>query len=467
MKKVITVLAIVIFIPIILCAGIYLFISFRYHDKYISGVMINGIYAEGMTPTEVNDLLVEKTEKASFSVIDMLGDSYDIPISEMDYEFSYMDELNRILANQNPYMWGINLLYGTTQNETVEPVGTCDMEQLRDYLSDMKLIKNQANPKKIKVEIVRTPDGYKLIDETQNLLDVDLTIDTIVGAVEKGETSVNLEDEDCYITLDYTPKMKETLKLWKKIDDLQNTNIVVEFYNGDENVDASVISSWILKDEKGDIALDENGKLQIDNDAIGRTVERWAEKHDSAGGPWTFHPTRGGTVTIEQGTYGYKLDQKKQKEYLIGLINAGKEEKSEAIYSQKGWGKGVSDIGDTYIEVDMTNQKLYYYVKGRIKLKTDVVTGCTGRGNGTPERVCYIYFKQRNRVLVGPDYRTPVSYWMAVYNHIGIHDANWRGKFGGEIYKTSGSHGCINTPTSQVSKLYEMAEVGTPVVMFY
>ena len=467
MKKVITVFAIVIFTPIILCLGIYLFMSWRYQSRYMNGVMINGIYAEGMTPEEVNEHLVEKTEKATFSVVDKFGNVIDIPIDEMDYTYSYLDDLNRILKKQNPLMWGINLIYGTVQNETIEPTGTCDEAQLREYLTGMDLIKNQTDPKKVRVEIVRTQDGYKLIDETKNLLDVDLTVDTIVDAVLAGKPNVNLEEEACYITMEYTSKMRKTLRLWKKIDDLQSTKIVCSFYNGNEHVDASVIASWIVKDENGDFAMDEDGKLLIDEEAIGKTVERWAEKHDSVGGPWTFHPTRGGTVTIEKGTYGYKWNQKKQKEYLIGLINAKKSDTADAIYSQKGWGKGTSDIGNTYIEVDMTNQMLYYYVKGKLKLNTPVVTGCTGRGNGTPERVCYIYFKQRNRVLIGPDYRTPVSYWMAVYNNIGIHDANWRGKFGGEIYKTNGSHGCINTPTSEVSKLYDMAEVGTPVVLFY
>ena len=69
--------------------------------------------------------------------------------------------------------------------------------------------------------------------------------------------------------------------------------------------------------------------------------------------------------------------------------------------------------------------------------------------------------------MIGEDYRTPVSYWMAVYGNIGIHDATWRGKFGGSIYKTNGSHGCINTPMKAVSQLYEMVEEGTPVIMFY
>lgn len=81
--------------------------------------------------------------------------------------------------------------------------------------------------------------------------------------------------------------------------------------------------------------------------------------------------------------------------------------------------------------------------------------------------VCYVYEKQKNRVLRGPGYASPVKYWMPIKGGIGIHDARWRSEFGGDIYKTSGSHGCINTPEEEMARLYECAEVGTPVVLFY
>ena len=57
--------------------------------------------------------------------------------------------------------------------------------------------------------------------------------------------------------------------------------------------------------------------------------------------------------------------------------------------------------------------------------------------------------------------------WMPVYKGIGIHDASWRDEYGGEIYKTNGSHGCINTPYEKMEQLYERADIGTPVIMFY
>jgi lipoprotein-anchoring transpeptidase ErfK/SrfK len=56
---------------------------------------------------------------------------------------------------------------------------------------------------------------------------------------------------------------------------------------------------------------------------------------------------------------------------------------------------------------------------------------------------------------------------MPVNGDIGIHDATWRSNFGGEIYKTNGSHGCINTPYEAMKTLYDKTEIGTPVIMFY
>ena len=67
----------------------------------------------------------------------------------------------------------------------------------------------------------------------------------------------------------------------------------------------------------------------------------------------------------------------------------------------------------------------------------------------------------------GDNYAAFVNYWMPVNGGIGIHDATWRKKFGGEIYKTDGSHGCINVPKDKMIEIYDLVDVGTPVVMFY
>ena len=125
-------------------------------------------------------------------------------------------------------------------------------------------------------------------------------------------------------------------------------------------------------------------------------------------------------------------------------------------------------LGTTYIEVDMAEQHLYYYVDGSLSMDMPVVTGNVNRGGrGTPSGIFEVYNKRYHTNLVGVDYVSYVNYWLGVNKGVGIHDATWRKKFGEDIYKRDGSHGCINCPLESVEKLWEVCEVGTPVILHY
>ncbi len=99
-------------------------------------------------------------------------------------------------------------------------------------------------------------------------------------------------------------------------------------------------------------------------------------------------------------------------------------------------------------------------------LETDCVTGNSARGFDTPAGVYGITYKQRDATLNGENYSTPVSYWMPFNKNIGLHDAGWRSSFGGELYKTSGSHGCVNLPPEAAKRIYEVIQTGTPVICY-
>ncbi len=56
---------------------------------------------------------------------------------------------------------------------------------------------------------------------------------------------------------------------------------------------------------------------------------------------------------------------------------------------------------------------------------------------------------------------------MPFNGNIGMHDATWRSQFGGDIYLTSGSHGCINLPLSKARQIYDYVAKHYPVVCYY
>ncbi len=121
--------------------------------------------------------------------------------------------------------------------------------------------------------------------------------------------------------------------------------------------------------------------------------------------------------------------------------------------------------GSTYIEINIAQQRMWFYKNGKLVVDTPVVTG-TRYSMDTPKGFYYIYQRARNTVLTGPGYASPVDYWMAFCGGCGIHDASWRSSFGGNIYTYNGSHGCVNTPYSAVRTIYNNTGYDTPVIVY-
>lgn len=472
MKKAITiVLCVLVLVPALLLGGCYAAIRYQYKDTFMPGIFMNGCYAADRTPEELNEELKQNTECPEFKITDKDRNVYTFSLEEIQYVQDYLAQIKRIHASQSVLRfagWFVGEEI-TFDEITLEPETSYDETVLQDYLDDAEYLKDNSDPKGKVVEIRRDRNGYYLYDETRNLLSHEKAVEVIKDALSKGIFEVDLYEQGCYIEVDHTGQMKKTLEQWEKLSAYVESNIQYDFGSLKETVGTPEISNFIAVDENGDFLYDESGSFYLDEQKVKEYVKTLAEKYDTVNQPRKFRTTRGDTVTIDTGTYGFKLDEKSETEYLMKVIGRHNQltRKPKFTHTNYTGRYDLNDIGDTYIEVDMTNQMLYYYVNGRRVIDTPVVTGNTSLGRGTPQKVCYVYSKERNRILRGEGYASFVSYWMPVYGGVGIHDASWRGSFGGKIYKTNGSHGCINTPTKEVSKLYEMVEIGTPVIIFY
>ena len=184
--------------------------------------------------------------------------------------------------------------------------------------------------------------------------------------------------------------------------------------------------------------------------------------YNTVGNVRKFKTHNGNSIKLSGGTYGDVVNIDEEVKYVISLINSGKKEKKRVpIY--------LIDLPDklpnTYIEVDIGQQYLWYYVNGKVKKSSPVVTG-TKRIHDTPKGIYYISEKIPGKYLTGDTYRTWVNRWMRLTNMgVGLHDATWRDSFGGSIYTYSGSHGCINLPYSFAVSLYNAVDWKTAVII--
>ena len=147
-------------------------------------------------------------------------------------------------------------------------------------------------------------------------------------------------------------------------------------------------------------------------------------------------------------------------------FNELKSEEKEAIFKQKGYCFGDLDFSDSYVEVSIENQRVWLYVDGECIVDTPVVTGNVSAGHNTRKGVFSLTYKTRNATLRGPGYASFVYYWMPFDGGIGLHDATWRSSFGGTIYKTNGSHGCVNMPLEAAKIVYNNLESNMPIIVW-
>ena len=100
-------------------------------------------------------------------------------------------------------------------------------------------------------------------------------------------------------------------------------------------------------------------------------------------------------------------------------------------------------------------------------METDIVTGDTTKHRDTPTGCYFISEHINGKYLIGENYKTWVNKWMRLTNQgIGLHDAKWQPRFGGNRYKGHGSHGCINLPPEFASDLFDTVSTGWLVVIY-
>jgi hypothetical protein len=235
--------------------------------------------------------------------------------------------------------------------------------------------------------------------------------------------------------------------------------ITIPFGEENETLTGDTIDSWMTSRLPGYV---------VDEEKVAEYVSELAKAHNTM---YTYHPfvtASGEEITIKGGTYGWKLDNETVTQALIEAIYGMTSVTVEPVFLQEAASFTYPDYGDSYVEVNLTAQKVYLFEDGECILSSDVVTGDDrDESTHTTDGIWRIEYLDLNAKLSGTEYQTPVVFWMPFNGNIGLHDALWRSEFGNNIYKTNGSHGCVNMPYEVAKTIYQHVQTGTPVIVYY
>jgi len=472
MKKVVKFLLGTVFLICMLAGLGYLGLAVNYENGFSFMTYINGVYCTGKSVESVNNELNDAYHYEGLTVY-LEDDSFYITADEIYYIYDYREPLNQYLSEQNPYLWIENLTKGKKEY-ILQPAVSFNHEYL-DSVLDLEL--SRENPTdKIQVSLQLNDEGFYISDNKKNLLDIAKAKKVIEQALMDGDSSVDLKNSGCYYNEEYTKYEKELIAFYDLVNSYQCRKVSYIFDDGTEVLSPLELAKTLVLYQayqntslnfiEGSFSefISEDGKLLIDEEEVSFLLEEKLKPYNTYRSHF-FTTHDGRELFIKGGTYGNKIAMNTEKKNLLEFLSSDKiVYRRIPEYTKEAPIKAKNDIGNTYIEVDIGKQKMYYYRNGELFIETDVVTG---KNDATREEVCYVYAKQKNRILRGPGYESFVYYWMPVSGGIGIHDATWRNKFGGDIYLRDGSHGCVNTPIDIMEQMYEVIEVGTPCILYY
>ena len=279
-------------------------------------------------------------------------------------------------------------------------------------------------------------------------------------------TEVYIQPE---VTEEDSALQKEKEDFNQKLDHYPKSKVVYTFGEVTEEIDAATIESWILKTSES---------ISLDEAAMREYIAQLSARYDTAYIMREFETSFGYTEYIDNNEYGYLIDQEAEYQQLCQDLQSGAEVKRDPIYSREGYNRnGADDLMGNYVEVSIDSQYLWMYQNGNLVTETPVVTGQpvginpqTGAQEdwSTYKGSYPLAYKESPAVLSSDiyGYEVDVQYWMPFVLGQGLHDADWNGAFGGTIYQTAGSHGCVNLPSDHAAVIYNYIEEGYPIIIY-
>lgn len=465
--------ALVIVLAVVLLAVIALGgVSLYYTSAFLPGTVINGYDCGGVTPDAAAEYLLGVARSHSAQLRDAGGE----PIAALPLEsFADTDGFTAAVRGYSDAQHAESGLFGwMTKGErtfSADVYAVSDTAAASELLS-RTLYDETPRQEPVDARIVPGEDGYTVDPGSKGNL---VNLANCVAAIAKQLPEVRdlrvespvIEAENGVIRQQVTAESPELLAQCAALDAYLASDVTLDFQNGNTYT-LTAQDIWRVSD------IDLSGGEAVCTPVLEKVRElsdALADEYALDGIYAKFHNAEKTRPYIyyRVGDTGWILNRDALAEEITAALETGESATVTPSYDTSWYWKQqywYYNVGDTFVEISLDNQYMWYYVDGKVLVETPVVTGNIAAGDNTRRGCFRIAAMTTDTFLVGPTWNDHVDYWMPFDDQIGLHDSSWRSEYGGDIYLTDGSHGCVNTPLDAIATIYNNITVGTIVIVY-
>jgi len=446
-----TILLLAVAISILL---IYLLGMLYFKNHFFPSTSINQTDVSLLNIDETNDMLsilpvkikvLQKDETGKEIIIEEINLSEDC-----DGDLKY--DAGNLMESQSFLSWPIQL-FQKHELECHKVYGRYDKEKLKEAALNLYCFKNEHINPPADTHIDYVNGILTVVDASDgSMIDQEKALEKILWETEtfaNGSNQSFIDLRDLYLHIE--PQINSS-ELSEKLIELNSiSEKKIEIYITENN------STELKGNDLKTLLNLENSEFNVDDVNVNAYVNALSSRYD-----------------VSDREYIDRTDLKnKLRKALLALDD-------QTIYAEWVYENDLSQ--GKLIEVNYGKQTLYYYEDGELIFSSPVVTGNDNFHDSEqiPEGTYKVQRMVRNTHLRGTNYDgttydEEVLYWIgfgseSYYNGggvIGFHDASWRDEFGGDIWLSNPSHGCVNMPTDMVEKLYNAVDIGTTINIYY
>lgn len=441
----------------VLLTVVYFIGVFYYSKHFYSGSQINGIDCTGKTVKEAERAMKSQIAEYTLVLKERENQVESIHASQIAMSYIEDDKIAELKKEQNPFLWFLSFTH--KKDYMMSATTSYNKDAVYAVIDGLKGFQEENVVQPLDAHLEVGTNGYEIVPEVQGTaLDKEKVKEVVIKAIDSGEIEVDLEQEGCYLAPSILADDENLAKQREQGNVFLGVTVTIDFSDRQEVVNAEIMKDWLVANQEGNLDLDEA--------KVKEYVQQLKYEYDTFGSSRQFTTATGNTITVKGGDYGWVIAPNDTTAKIIEAIKSGQSQTIEPEYMYRGYTRDTNDIGNTYVEISLKEQRMWFFKDGQLLVDTPVVTGNHNEGNDTHTGVYAIMYKERNATLKGEGYSAPVNYWMPFYANTGIHDAEWRTSFGGSEYINNGSHGCVNTPPEKAEKIFNNIEKGVPVVVY-
>ena len=432
-------------------------------DRLLPNTIINDINYGGMTAEEANEKWRE-TNSSRCLFIHELSDAVEC-ISYDDFDFHYVLDptFEEMIKSQNLWTW-LWASFNPTP-KSVDSAIVYDEEKLTQTVHKLTCMSSSLIRDPRDARIDKLASGYILVPaDDGNRLDEEKTLACIRKAVEAGASSIDLDKQGCYKKASLYEDDPELAGTFALLDKAQKTVLSLNLEGGAYvTLDKNTFLPWMTY---------VSGAVIFEEDDIYAYTKQLADQYNTFRTVRSFRTTQGDIVQVggsPYDNYGYSMDVSQSALIIEDALYQSVSQTISLSWNRyaKTRDSDMADFGSTYIEISLDEQHLWYYKDGALAFQTPIVSGTATPSRATPTMVAHVQYKTTDHTMHGSYGSSHADYVLNIHSSgIHIHDSAWRGSYGGSIWLSDGSHGCINTPPANMAQLYSMVDVDTPVIIY-